>query len=102
MHRSLSKRKIPPKPEKKKKTRGPIEVYDEHARLVYKGIDRRQHNEQVFFDSRNGLRRFSLESSKVSPSRAKALLNLAKKKVLFGKVTYPSGRSAKHTEKKQS
>lgn len=76
-----------------------LEVSNESGKVVYRGVDRRKHREQVFFESSEGIRRFSLPKKKISKKRLRALAKIAPQKRVLRQQTFPSGRNSKHKEK---
>ncbi len=98
-----SRQKRPPKkrhrePAKSKTGQKLIVVRNEAGKIVYRGVDRRQHNEQVFFDSGQDIRRFSLPEKQINKTRVKALAKIGPKKKVLGKQTFASERNPKHRE----
>jgi hypothetical protein len=87
------------KPEAKKR-RPRIEVRDASGKLLFRGRERRKRQEQVFFDSTEGIRRFSLDPKKIRKNRIKELEKTAPQKKVLGKTTFPSTRRTKFKVKK--
>jgi len=88
-------------PKKRGKLR--VEVTSEKGTVVYRGADRRRHNEQVFFDSAFGNRRFTLPKygkSRISKKRLQALTKMSGTGKFLGQPSYLSTRSTKHKEKR--
>jgi len=77
-----------------------IEVHDPNGKLLYKGKERRKHRELVFFDSKEGIRRFAFNPNLIRPSRLRALRKMDSQKKVLGITTFPSQRRTKYKIKK--
>jgi hypothetical protein len=89
---NLKKKRLKAAPKKRANL---IRVVDEQGRVIYSGLERRAHSEQVFFDSENVKRRF-MGAGKISKKRRKELKRLGGTEKFLGVPTFPSQRSTKH------